>query len=218
MGARNSKPSPVDLDDAKYLVYGYIKNSTNEYHLFMNIANAIIEVIYSYYQHLKFNYYNKKAFDVSEDGTVIRGNRYLACGAWTAYISSPGNKGFNKGIHYLAIKNMKNDKTECFRNIGILSQRNEMIITDNILSTWDKYDKIIASCYIGRDKWHYNETISLELDCNEWTVTYWKDDDLFKIDHIPPNKSYHFAVNFCECMSWTHFQIVDHKKYCPIFQ
>ena len=167
------------------------------------------------YKHLQFDYYNTEAFDVSKRGTVIRGNRYIACIAWTAYISSPGNNGFNKGIHYLAIKNMKNRKEKCFRNVGILSQRNEEIIKDNILETWGKYEKIIASYYAGKHEWQYNETISLKLDCNEWTVTYWKDGKLLKIDHIPPNESYHFAVNFCECMSYTHFQIVDHTKYCP---
>ena len=210
----------IFYNQAEYLVYGYINDAAKEYDLFMRFEPGITQIIYKFYPRLlRFNYYNKERFNVTEDGTIIRGSQIAPCDAWTVFLESPDNKGFNTGIHYVSIKNINETATQCFRNIGIITERNEDIINNHSWTRWTDLkgdEQPVESFFEGRYKWKYNEVLSMKLDCNKWTMTYWKDDTLLKKDDISPNKSYHFAVNLCECVNWTHYQVVDHMDYCTM--
>ena len=53
--------------------------------------------------------------------------------------------------------------------------------------------------------------MTIKLDCNKWTITYFMDDTLIKTDKLNENVSYYFCGQFCEGKKWTHFKIVETK-------
>ena len=204
----------------QYLIDGYIRNVDKECGLFMNVESGINGIIYAFYPKLlRFNYYDEKMFDVSDDGLVIQGGDHIECEAQTAFVESPDNKGFNKGVHYLSLQNINEEDIDdidyCFYNIGVLAERDQTKIKDE--GEWENthfsYDNGYTphSFYKGRHYWNYMDVITVRLDCDEWTVTYYKDNEQVQKDKIDGGKSYHFAVNMCVNQNWVHFKIVDPK-------
>ena len=203
----------------EYLVYGYTRITEKECDLYMNIETGIPAIIYAFYPKLlRFDLYDKNRFDVSDDGLSIKGKR-LGCDGYVSYIESPEGKGFNAGVHYLSVKNVRDEHVHCFKNVGVMAKRDRSITNEakgwgNWTQTAALTDKTLSfygtfSHYGGKSRWKYGDIVTVKLDCDEWKVTYYHDHKRVQMDQIKPNKSYHFVINCCENPRYSHFEIVE---------
>ena len=70
-------------------------------------------------------------------------------------------------------------------------------------------------CYYDGDTdnkqpvWDKNMIFSVELDCDNWKVFFYKDATLLRSKDIDPNKSYFLAVSCCASKGATSLQSVQ---------
>ena len=128
--------------------------------------------------------------------------------------------GFNSGVHYWSIKALpfewatsSDDYSPCYRSIGITTIRNDAIIN---LDT----RRFIGSHVFDQDGYHYhydsvsykwakNETLTIKLDCDNWTVSYFLETEIVKKQDIVPNQHYFFAMSCCAQRLITHLQVME---------
>ena len=128
---------------------------------------------------------------------------------------------FNSGVHYWSIKVLPfewvtytDDYSPCYRSIGITTIRNHEII--NVDSAYfmgnhashiqDGYDHYYDS--VG-SKWAKNETLTIKLDCQNWTVSYFLETEIVKQQDIVPNQHYFFAMSCCAQRLITHLKVIE---------
>ena len=51
--------------------------------------------------------------------------------------------------------------------------------------------------------------VTIKLNCNDWTVTYYKDKEEFKKDDIEPEQHYYLAMLCCGKSCYTHLKVVE---------
>ena len=203
-----------DYERFEYLVYGYIRGCEERYELCMNIEDGVKSMIYAFYPKiLRFDHYNLMKFDVSDDRLSIKGDDGFDCFGYIIYIESPEGKGFNQGIHYLSIKNVKDQDLQCFNGIGVMAEKREskmvdLQTTDGRISQFEDSTFSFCNTLQTTRGWEYGTTITVKLDCNNWTVKYYKDGQKVKCDEVKPNKSYHFVTNFCANPLYCDFEVV----------
>ena len=68
----------------------------------------------------------------------------------------------------------------------------------------------VGQCYIGSiqhkhyrecSKWRRNQVITIKLNCNEWSATYYEGHKEITKHPTPANKSYYFAMLCCSSLS-----------------
>ena len=181
----------------KKLIFGFTRLAEKECSLSMNVEAGIIEMIYTYYPKIyPFEFYDEEMFYVNDDGTELKGQDDKECRSCSVYAASPNGKGFNSGVHYWSLQNILKqldfDDNEdeyagdhyCVHSIGIRSKKYESDLT-NISGAWirDADTKYEYHSYIEGDDnghWYYQQIYTIKLDCNEWTVTYFKSNSILK--------------------------------------
>ena len=80
--------------------------------------------------------------------------------------------GYSKGIHYWSVKGIKTN-TGCYGSIGITSEKNKSW-TEQCTQYWRKEGSHSFFDGSKQQRWSNGAIITAKLDCNTWTVTYFK--------------------------------------------
>ena len=202
----------------KLLVYGYVREVESVLNLFMNIPDGIIKLIYSLYPLLLFKFGDFKAglYDVNDDKTILKGTKQGSCNGHVIYadLSQYSDKGLNKGIHLWTIKFLANYPS-CFASMGVTTQKSDKLINNwchdggNTRGHYLPDDNQYDVYYQGYSQWYKNEIVTMKLNCNDWTVTWFKDKKEIQKKQIEPHKFYYLALMCCGNLRYTHLQIME---------
>ena len=180
------------------LIFGFVRLFENKNILSTNIPSGLIQIIIQFYPKLIicFGKCNKEKFEVLSDGLEIKGKTTNDCMGYLVYGELMNDNGFDEGINIWSIMNMKNDcdnnweDSECYHNIGVISEFNDEFVNEDGFDVWPYYyEKINDVDYSFYDSlaydqsgitWRKNDVITMILNCNEWTVSYYKNNDKTK--------------------------------------
>ena len=217
----------------EYLIYGYIHNLEKNYNFYMVISKDIYNTILLFYPTLiKFELFDSSHFELLNDGYEIRGKEG-DCKGYTIYPETLNMNGFSKGIHFWSVKllgidfadDFEDDFAEnyCYHSIGVVPNERKIEPLSNHSDEWQyEYDKIngiqksTSTSFWSGNKcgWNRDDIITVKLNCNEWNVEYYKNDEFKRNDKIDSDKSYFFAMNSCDSEdNW--FQIVPIPQNIP---
>eukprot|EP01084_Bolivina_argentea_P183795 317104_1 len=214
----------ANLERLKLLISGYMHQQELTFKILV-IPNVMIQLVFDFYDKLiKFGKYNTKQFILSDNNTVLTGKG--SCGGFMIYADiSMCNKGYNKGIHAWSVVALSTDYTttksldanyattnafsECFQSIGITSTYDDKCNYNS--GHWRCLNSSASDSFFQghRGNWKHNEIITVVLNCNNWSVTYYKGIEERHKDHLSPNLSYYFALSCCGNAWWTKVQTVD---------
>ena len=125
----------------------------------------------------------------------------------------------NKGTHLWSVKLLSKGYSStynkggarCFKSIGVTTEKNTKMINEFEHHGVDDHDWIqqgYNSFYQGYDDWMPKTVVTVKLNCNDWTVTYYNDNKQFKKDNIEPNQSYYFALMCCDISEFTKVEVI----------
>ena len=213
---------------AKLLIHGYVRNVTKNNKLFMNVPQEIILFIFLCYpRYFLFGSYNKEIFKVSENRMSIKGTN--DCGGYLVFadLSDDNENGINTGVHYWSIKLLMTryyqqnqdvllecmDENEwCWKSIGVTSFKPAAAVKCSVdgwlHGTYGSYSYLNG---FNEYEWHFDDTITVKLDCDKWKVSYFVNDNVtpLKIENINANWYYYIAAAFCGHEDETYAKIVD---------
>ena len=215
MGNKSST-QPAAPNTLELLVYGYIRNEEKTFNSF--IPDGIYKIVQDLYpiSPFRFGDFKQGLFIVNDDKTILKGTdgrNSKPCHGNMVYadLGELYDRGINNGVHLWSVKCLVR-RALCFASIGVTTEKN-----DKWINEWYGKGKIqwinkgYNSFCLGSGKWNKDEVITIKLDCNQWTVKYYKDSDKteFQTDHIEPYKSYYFALLICNLSNWSHYEIIE---------
>eukprot|EP01084_Bolivina_argentea_P046688 85981_1 len=191
----------MDIMHTKYLINGYFRQF-NE-----NVPNDVHYICFIFYfidVPFQFTHTNTEHVEITENGTRIKS----VSGYHDIYISIcvSSDVGWNNGIHSWSIKSNKSDIQH---SIGVTTNYSDAIIKGKRI--YDLNGQTI--CYDGGNGWSgtihiehgvvlshapcwsTGDIITTTLNCNEWTVTFYKNSDFvgsFNLKH--KNKVYYPVI------------------------
>ena len=195
------------------LVSGFTRESEKECRLYMIIDRGIYEIICSFYPRLlRFAYFNDTKFKVSEDGLNVKGHSKNDCMSYTVYAESNDGKGFRSGTHFWSIQFLRTtsatEGSTCYHSIGVRTKSDSDDGIDESGDHWKGSEN--GSYYKGHGgHWNPGEVMTVKLNCDDWTVVYYKGIKQVQSDNIVSNESYHFCLQLCAEKNWTDFEIVE---------
>ena len=217
------------------LVIGYIRNAEHCLNLSMNVPVSIIEIIYEFHPVLTFRFgkFKQDAFKIDrysmkleggdpnrDDGQRQYGFSFYSdlhqCEANIIYadLMNYDNSGLNQGVHFWSVKAIfdKGAKVTCYGSIGVTTEKNYKTINDTYRSYSNWIGKGYNSHYSGVGEWKRHHILTVKLDCNKHTVTYYDNNKPIQRDDTAPNKSYYFAMICCNNSRGSKYEIVDTPK------
>ena len=216
--------STLSDDRINLLISGYVREKEKQLILSMNVPYGIVKLIHDLYPLLifKFGDYDKEVFELDEDKTILKGNNpeQLPCYARAVYadLGQYSDIGLNEGVHLWSVKSLTGAEVyfgtggcnaDCFLSIGVTSEKKESFLTNPMDDHHWVTRKSDDSYFQGHARWSKDCVITVKLDCNDWSVTYYQEGKQIKRDSVNENKSYYFAVFACAMSKYTHLQIVD---------
>ena len=213
-------------EDDQYLellICGYVRENENALKLFMNIPTEISRILCKLYPVLlfKFGDYEEGKFILSEDDTILKGNGD-SCDAYLCYadLGKDNDIGLNKGIHFWTIKSVlhhdepeDHDFAECYCSIGVTTKKDNKAMSESWSHTHMHWIDITPErCYSYLDIFFNHNManiVTMKLNCNDWTVTYYVDEEQIKVDEIEADNSYYLAVCCCDQSSSTQILVID---------
>eukprot|EP01084_Bolivina_argentea_P046413 85469_1 len=215
VGIKQSRP--------ELLVSGYIREHEDNLQLYMVVPNGIIQHITKFYPSvIGFGLHHKAHFIVSENGIILRGDNEHTCSGYMIYAetSEQDKNGYNNGIHTWSILSLSSRSSACYQSIGVTTRKPSQIWFETRTSHWPSNTDMIShndnkilktdSYYSGyNEKWEQNEIISVKLNCNNWTVTFYKGIHQLRKDNIRNNRSYFLALSCCAAKNIVHLKSVE---------
>lgn len=201
------------------LTFGYVREHQMKQPLFMDIPTAIIWLIVNFHAALfKLGLYNKERFEISDDGLFIK-SIATGCEGFMVYadLLDKNDTGFDRGVYFWSLQS--NVGYTCFFSIGVTTIKNDKIV--NLI-----LDRFIDDIDMGRNReitkgYHYyyelyhrleDEIVTVKLDCNDWKVSYYRNEALMKSEDIEPNQLYFLAISLCGQQGNTHLKVVETPK------
>ena len=192
-------------ENIELLICGYVRENEITLRLFMNIPDGIVQIMHSLYPLLLFKFGDHKQgqFTLGGDGTTLKGNGD-SCKAYLVYADLQQNNdiGLNKGIHIWSIKTMLEEEfADCYCAIGVTPEKNQKII-DQSYSIWDNVNNDFVhwlngvgnnegnDSYLNISRYSEANTVTMKLNCDNWTVVYYVDGKEVKMDDIQPNREF----------------------------
>ena len=213
------------------LISGYIREQEKELKLYMIIPTGIARIILIFYPVLlfKFGDFNKGQFQINDDKTILTGqpNWKGTCNGHLVYadLGQFNDIGLNEGIHLWSIQNLANDHNGCFLSIGVTTAKSYKLINewkreDNAFglyvdstfgsSNYEHWiDQGFNSYWKGYSFWKENQVMTIKLNCNDWSVTYYQDGIQVKNEEIEAGQCYYFALLCCDNDVYTHLKVVE---------
>lgn len=221
MDKETKEPEVNHAQQLQPLINGYLRNQEKEHKLL--IPDGIPQIIHQLYPLLLFRFGNFKQdfFTLHENSMILEGTSRghgfdFDCSGFMVYADlgpTLNDVGFTKGIHSWSIKKLVD--SHCFGSIGVTTTKDNTSINEwyhNGEPSQQWIDQGTQnSFYEGVLVWKHEEIITVELDCDDWTVKYYKNYEkpYFQKDKIEPNHSYYFAMMVCNLSEYTKYQIVD---------
>ena len=204
--------------DLPVLISGYIREKEKEWILYMNIPDGIGQIIHKLYPLLMFKFgdLKKNLFTLNEDRTILKQNvnKYQDeddCNGYLVYadLGQFDSIGFIEGIHSWSIKAISGCVDACFCSVGVTTMKNDKLINEWSHDGESHVDWIEEGCnsWFEPHKWPKDVTVTMKLDCNDWTVTYYQDKKQVAKENVEPNKPYFLAL--LSCGVYGHFSIVE---------
>eukprot|EP01083_Nonionella_stella_P157579 511735_1 len=193
----------MDEERALLLVSGYVRATEVALRLFMSIPNAITQMVYGFYPRLRRigdDSFNTREFVLSEDRTLINGDG--CCSSYLIYAEC--DEGYTTGIHLWSVKALV--EPNCYRYIGIINQKQQCYISQcNALIN----DTIHCLYPRKSELWKADTTMTVKLDCNQWTASFYENDVLSKEETIEEGHAYYFVLKLCASKKFTSLQCVE---------
>ena len=204
----HSKDTAFRTTWQELLMCGYMRKIEKEFRLFIpfEIALTIGQLFPFFYP---FGDHGKHVFQLFADNTVLKGRPkdYTACGGYVVYADLGGYNdiGLNEGIHTWSVQSCKHNR--CYASIGVTKEKNF-----GLMNNWNHNGKMNEEWndyfnYEGFEVWGRNQIITVTLNCDNWTVTYYQNGIEFKKDEIKKGFRYFFAM-LC-CGRFSHFKVVE---------
>ena len=184
----------------------------------MNVPDDIILCIFRfcirtfYTKILRIHFFDRSKFDVISNNTVICGK--TDCFSYMLFAETLKDHIHHKGIHFWSIKYIKKleitDSTKsCYRSIGIKSIKDHEAALNPAAHFYSKDNDKNTYWYKGYpDYWNFNETITVELNYNDWTVAFYNGCKK-KIQYdITEDITYYFVAQLCANKKFSCFKIV----------
>eukprot|EP01084_Bolivina_argentea_P053409 98037_1 len=138
------------------------------------IPLEICQMIHGFYHSiLGFDIFNDRVFQMNRN--YIYGINSNTSGCYLVYAHHPyKNKGYNKGVHLWSIKCNKLCHTfheGCHHDIGIISCRNKNYTIKPLFTRKYENDGVLYKGF--ENVWKQGNIITVKLDCNNWTVTFY---------------------------------------------
>lgn len=195
------------------LTFGFVHEQEKQQQFYMDIPTAIIWFIINYIPVLyKFGLHNKGLFEVSDDGLSLKSKAY-SCDGYMIYADLFGKNdtGFNKGVHFWTL--YSDFEYKCYKNMGVTTVKNSEILelySDTFLG-FGKTRTIIGYhyCYDAGDEWKAEGTWTVKLDCDNWKVSFYMDEELVDTEDIEPNQHYFLAISCCNRDCNTSVKVVE---------
>ena len=190
--------------------------------LFMSIPDVTIKFVIDYFPALyKFGLHDESNFVVSDDKLSLQAISGK-CDGFMIYadLYHKNDIGFNAGIHYWSVKALQSiwgsrfdGRSTCYRSIGITTTKTKQIVK-KIVDTFVSESQVSGYHYYfngcrADDGWIDGQIITVKLNCNEWTVSYYKDSAFKRMENIEPNQHYFFTLSCCAEPNRTSLQIVE---------
>ena len=210
------------------LVNGYIRMIEREYSL-ENSINDAFEIILSYILPLillGFDLFQPRKFKVSDDKLSIIGNHDDKSGTFLIYAICDKETGYDKRIHFWSVACIKghhkafvataqfggatigSTKESESMLIGIKNERKKLWIHERWLDPHEGGLFYYLNGDIATKYWtSSNNIITVKLDCDNWTITYFHGTQLIQKNDIKANESYFFVLQMY-CYTGTHFRVV----------
>ena len=211
MSLQTTKPKWIHL-----LVHGFIRREEGKQTLSTSIPNGIALFIINYFPYqFCFGLHDKDLFAASDNDKKIKAiDEDPTCDGYIIYadLYDKNEIGFDSGVYYWSIKALRTtyyddptftyyaEYSACYRSIGVTTLRNEDIITKGMDSYLESnehhhsYYSIGHSTGDGACGWGFNKIITIELDCEKWVVSYYRDGIFIRNDDIEPNRCYFLAL------------------------
>merc|ERR1712228_857811 len=203
MGARKRAMRRVKLSRPQKVIWGYIHEKERELNLSTVVPMGVIDTLISFYPWvIGFGMHNPAHFSVSEHGTVLKGINSKSCSGFMVYahLAEQDVNGYNAGIHTWCLQSISDRSGACYQSIGVTVKRPLPSLCDTKTSHWPNESTANKedSYYSGYSKqWKKNQIMSVRLNCNDWTATYYKGEELQKVDKLKPDKHYFLAMSCC---------------------
>lgn len=203
------------------LICGYLRTHRNQLDLWMDIPLEIGQIVHLLFPRAryKFGAFKEDQFEVSDDGDTIEGTG--DCGGYLIFadLGEFNDTGISKGVHSWSLQSTISGGSNCYASVGVLCEK-----TDFLINQWssefnwvhgsdhdhhEDWPTHITSSFIDlTDKWLLNDIITIQLDCTNWTVTYFKGSDEIEKHEISEG-AYYFATNRCSSSAYTMLKVVD---------
>ena len=126
--------------------------------------------------------------------------------SFNLHLDKLNDVGLYKGVHFWSIK-VLGKSWHCYASIGVTTAKNKDILNRNGIN-YHWLCEGFYSYYRGYGEWKKDEVVTIKLDCDNWSVTYWKQDEELKTRKIKPS-NYHMVLLCCNRSAITHMEIVE---------
>ena len=202
--------------ELELLISGYIRENERELSLSMNVPEGINKMMLELYPLLLYLFgdYKKDVYEVNDDRTIIKGIGE-SCSGFLIYadLGQFNDIGLNKGIHLWSIKFLSR-YSSCFASLGITTDKTDKLINEwchtggNWSGHWGPM-KGHNYHFQGCGMWNKDKVVTMKLDCNAWTVTWFLDKTEITKEAIATNQHYYFVLFTCDKLKYAYFQVVD---------
>ena len=199
------------LKGYELLVDGYVRKIEHLYKV-QNSVNDAAPIIVSYVAPLLLlglDLHHQYKLNVSEDKLTLRGNDGNNHQSYLIYAECDNydNIGYNKGIHCWSVECIAYyENLWSFNLIGIKSERKRPWVYEK----WTKVHEGGLYYHLdnGLGKMHWpSNTITIRLNCYDWTLTYFNGLLEIQKDYIKPNQAYYFVLQISG-NDKSHFRVV----------
>ena len=215
----------VRAERVELLVYGYIRRQESTLSLSAIVPDGIINLMIDLYPRLllKFGAHNTTHFEVTDEGTVLRSINKQTCSGYMVYaqLDECNKDGISSGVHSWSLQWISDDQfvyhghPECYQSVGVTQINPSKSALEKVSEHWqDEMDVTPQkeySYYLGYNQWEHKEIITVVLNCDDWTVTYFKGTtgtEHFQQNTIQKGK-YFFAVAACGAENRVRLRSVD---------
>ena len=192
-----------DYEYYSLLVNGYTRLLENEYKM-LNAINDAMQIILWYIlprKLLGFDLYHPKDFKISQDKLTINGtahsnNRDDHCLSTHLIYAESYYAGVYNNLHFWSIEciDLPSISSLWFAlMVGIKNERNKLWIYEKWPTPHEGGLFYHLKEKIAKQNWR-SHTITLKLDRNDWTLTYYKGTKQIQKDNIKPNERYYFVL------------------------